>query len=127
MSTIYIIIYIGLWKELINYKGCIENIMEIYTEHGLDITKYIHKSIQKNAYYICQKDKIHTIIFNDEPIEIPIDMDVSEFQIYSNSYIDICPIVKTVDNTFESSAAYFLDETFTANKKYTNNSYNTQY
>jgi hypothetical protein len=53
-------------------------------------------------------------------MEIPIDMNVSEFQLYINCYEDIHPVIKTNDTIVESCAAYFLDETFTKNGKYTN-------
>jgi hypothetical protein len=112
----YIILYTGIKKEIItNYKKGMENMLEIYTENGLDVTTFFHKTTHQNQnkiYFICQKDKTHTIFFNDEPMEIPIDMNVSEFQLYINCYEDICPI--------ECCTAYFLDETFTKNGKYTN-------
>ena len=114
-SSNYIILYTGIKKEIIFYKKGIENILELYTENGLDIDTYFHKTNHLNpdkAYFICPKNKTHTIIFNDELFEIPIDMNVSEFQFYINCYEDICPI--------ECCTAYFLDETFTKNGKYTN-------
>ena len=119
----YIILYTGIKKEIIFYKKGIENILELYTENGLDITTYFHQTNHLNldkAYFICPKNKTHTILFNNEPFEIPIDMNVAEFQFYINCYDDIHPVIKTTDTTVESYAAYFLDETFTTNKKYTN-------
>ena len=123
-SSIHVILYTGIKKEIINFNKD-ENIMEIYSKYGLDTTKYIHQTTHLNqlpnkSYFICPKDKTHTIFFNDEPIEIPIDMNVGEFQLYINCYEDICFVRKTDDNTFQSYTAYFLDETFTPNNYYTN-------
>ncbi len=121
-TQIYIILYTRIKKEIIHFTKEIENIMEVYTEYGLDTTTYIHQTThlnQNKTYFICPKDNTHTIILNDEPIEIPIDMNVSEFQFYINCYDDICPIRKT-NKMVNIYAAYFLDETFTPNNQYTN-------
>ena len=104
-----------------------ETFTDVYTKYYLDQSKYIHKKYPNSSdtgkvfYYICEKDKLHTIIFNDESIEIPINMNIHEFQIYIRSIIDICRIN-------EDSSIYkyktFSGELFVTNNnnkcKYTN-------
>lgn len=111
-----ILLYMGYKKETLYIKN-MENIMDIFVTYQLDPCKYTHMSINelhttKPVYFICQKDQTHFIYFNDAKIEIPIDMNVGEFQKYANSYNNIY-LIDTVE-----FIPYFSDETFTTNKKY---------
>jgi hypothetical protein len=117
-----ILLYMGYKKETFYIKN-MENIMDIFVTYQLDPCKYTHISIKQfdttPVYFICQKDQTHFIYFNNEKIEIPIDMNVGEFQKYVNLYNNIFLIEnENYDNNIKLTP-YFSDETFTTNNKYT--------
>ena len=99
------------------YIDDIEKIMDIYEKYNLDKSTYIHKSIQNvtSVYFICKKDQLHTIYFQNKKMEIPLHMNVCEFQIYVNSFQ---VIYHEKNNCFIHKLLYYSDDTFTTNNHY---------
>jgi hypothetical protein len=69
------------------------------------------------SFFISKRDSMHTIICNKKSIEIPIDMNVHEFQMFTGLYGNVYNI------TNNSECTYYQDDTFTSNGTY----YTTEY
>ena len=111
-----------LYMDYKTEKFCIkenDDIMDIYVKYNLD-SSYIHNKSNQNdtsVYFICKKKHLHTIYYKNDKIEIPIYMNVLEFQIYVNLFEDIYS-EKNEKEFLQSKQLYFLDDTFTSNWHY---------
>jgi hypothetical protein len=129
MEEFHVFVYLGYKKEYIPF----DSVDEIYNLFSLfDPTKFVLRNndnienieqTHNNYYFISNIDSMHKIIFsqlgiendqrcNNQSIEIPIDMNVHEFQAFIGLYGDVYNI------TNNSRCIYYPEDTFTSNGKY---------
>jgi len=128
-SAVYIIIiYITCMITLFIYLDGIticKNVMTMNDFPIYDSSKYIYcNNTNSTSTFICEKSRLHTIEYNNELIQIPIDMTVSEFQTFqciSSSAIYSSPISNrnlTICRHIGWRCELFPDESFELNSVY---------
>lgn len=134
MTNGFIVLYNERMKklggEIVYFNNDDENngFVDVFAKNKLDSKTYIHRKYKyvknddtiKKVYYICHKDETHTIIFNDEPIEIPMYMNIVAFQMFIRChYKDMCRINED-ETIYRYEPSPSSKDLFVANNKYTN-------